>query len=117
MAYYSDVADFVSGCARIARSFSWRDAKDALSNPYINIHLDDYHIIFGYTESTYYSHQSTPCLKFDVLNKETEEFVARVIIHEYDGDKDDLPIIPPSKADRIASEITEAILRDEETQE
>ena len=117
MTYYSDVSDFVSGCARIARSFSWRDAKDALSNPYINIHLEDYHIIFGYTETTYYSHQSTPCLKFDVLNKETEEFVARVIIHEYDGDRDDLPIIPPSKADRVASEITEAILRDEETQE
>jgi hypothetical protein len=115
MTYYSDVSDFVSGCARIARSFSWRDAKDALSNPYINIHLEDYHIIFSYGEG---GSLFPARLQFDVVNKVSGDLVARFYnFHVYDGDRDDLPIIPPSKADRIASEITEAILRDEETQE
>ena len=117
MAYYSEISDFVFASARIARSFSWRDARDALWNNYINVHLDDYHIIFGYTEDGLVSPSESPCLKFDVLNKETEEFVARVFLYKFEGDRDDLPIIPPSKVDRIASMITDAILRDQEQQE
>ena len=117
MAYYSDIHAFVAASARIARSFSWRDARDALWNNYINIHLDDYQIIFGYTEDGLVSPSEPPCLKFDVLNKETEEFVARVFLYKFEGDRDDLPIISPSNVDRIASMITDAILRDEEQQE
>ena len=117
MAYYSDIHAFVAASARIARSFSWRDARDALWNNYINVHLDDYQIIFGYTEDGLVSPSESPCLKFDVLNKETEESVARVFLYKFEGDRDDLPIIPPSKVDRIASMITDAILRDEEQQE
>ena len=117
MTYYSDAHNFVFASARIARQFSWRDARDALWNNYINVHIDDYQIIFGYTEEGLVSKSEPPCLKFDVLNKETEEFVARVFLHKYEGDKDDLPIIPPSKLDRLASMIAEAILRDQEQQE
>ncbi len=115
MPFYSDIHAFVSASARIARSFSWRDARDALWNDYINVHLDDYEIIFGYREG---GSLFPARLQFDVYNKVSGDLVARIYnFHVYDGDRDDLPIIPPSKVDRLASEITDAILRDEEAQE
>jgi hypothetical protein len=112
--YYSEVSSFVSACARIARSFSQRDARDALWNSYINVKIDDYTITFSYGEG---GSLFPTRLQFDVYHEPSGDMVSRWFFHKYEGDLDDLPIISPSKLDRVASDMTNTIIDDSESRQ
>lgn len=114
MVYYSKINNFVSACARIARRFSCRDARDALWNEYVNDHFDNYHITFSYGEGGSIWPRR---LEFNVMNEVTNDHVSRVMLHVYDGDLDDLPIITSKAIERVVSSLEQNIYDDMEAQQ
>lgn len=112
MAFYSQICSFVETSARISRKFSRAEARELLWNSNTNLQIEPYEINFSYAEGMLPMWPAR--LEFNVHNKETGVFVARVRLHTYEGDEDDLPVIPESTIRFVAGDLQESILRDEE---